>query len=176
MKKSIGIFLLTATLAIGCKSQTTSKNDLNQGKVDNTVKVAEVVNDKPVLLTKQDFLEKIMDYEKNPTQWVYKGELPSLIDFYADWCAPCRISAPILDDLAKEYAGKINIYKIDVQKEQELAGVFGVQGIPAFLYVPVDGNPSMTSGIGRSPEETKNMFKQNIETILLKNSGAQSDL
>ncbi|NJK87773.1 MAG: thiol reductase thioredoxin [Bacteroidales bacterium] len=109
-----------------------------------------------------------MDYEKNPTQWVYKGELPSLVDFYADWCGPCRIASPILEDLAKEYAGKINIYKIDVQKEQELASVFGVQGIPAFLYIPMEGNPSMTSGIGRSADDTRNMFKQNIESLLLK--------
>lgn len=118
-------------------------------------------------ITKKEFLEKVMNYEKNQTEWVFEGDKPCLIDFYADWCGPCKITSPILEELAKEYEGKIDVYKIDVQTERELASVFGVQGIPAFLYVPMKGKPSMTSGIARSNEETKKMFKENIETLLL---------
>lgn len=122
---------------------------------------------KPVHITKADFLDKIMDYEKNATAWIYKGSLPCLIDFYADWCAPCRQTAPILDELAQEYSGKIIIYKIDVQREKELASVFGIQSIPAFLFCPLQGNPSMLAGIAQTREETKKMFIQQIESLLL---------
>ncbi len=122
---------------------------------------------KPVKLTKQDFLEKVMNYEKNQTEWVYEGDKPALIDFYADWCGPCRIAAPILEELAKEYEGKIHIYKVDTQKEGELASVFGIQSIPAFLFVPQDGRPTMSNGIAQTPEETKEMFRKMIDEILL---------
>jgi len=181
MKKSLGLLLFAAALILSCKSQNVNDKMAEKGQspssktlVDGAALIAEngantTYSDKPVHLTKMDFLEKVMDYEKNPSTWVYKGELPCLIDFYADWCAPCRITSPILEELAKEYSGKINIYKIDVQREQELASVFGIQGIPAFLYCPKEGNPSMTSGIARTPEDTKNMFIENIEGFLLKN-------
>lgn len=124
--------------------------------------------DHPVKLTKADFLKKVMDYEKNQTEWKYEGELPCIIDFYADWCGPCRKAAPILEELAKEYAGKIVVYKVDTQVERELASVFGISGIPAFLWVPMEGKPSMTSGIARTDEETKQMFEKLINDILLK--------
>ena len=125
------------------------------------------VTDKPVHLTKQDFLEKVMNYEKNQTEWVYEGDLPAIVDFYADWCGPCRAAAPVLEELAKEYEGKIYIYKVDTEKEKELAGVFGIQSIPAFLFVPQDGKPTMSNGIAQTPEGTKKMFKQMIDQILL---------
>jgi thioredoxin len=119
------------------------------------------------MLTKADFLAKVMNYEENPQEWKYLGDKPCLIDFYADWCAPCRTTSPILEELAKEYAGKINIYKIDTQKEQELAMVFGIQSIPAFLYCPMEGKPTMSSGIARTAEETKQMFRDQIDNLLL---------
>lgn len=119
-------------------------------------------------LTKAEFLEKVMDYEKNQTEWIFKGQKPCLIDFYADWCGPCRITGPILEELAKEYQGKIDVYKVNVDQEKELSAVFGVRGIPAFLYCPMEGKPSMTSGIAREKEETKKMFRDNIENLLLK--------
>lgn len=122
---------------------------------------------KVVKMTKADFLEKVMDYEKNPNEWVYKGQKPCLIDFYADWCGPCRITSPILDELATEYGDQIVIYKVNVDYEKELSAVFGVRGIPAFLYCPMEGKPSMTSGIGRDPGQTKVMFKSYIDSILL---------
>jgi thioredoxin 1 len=122
----------------------------------------------PIHLTKQMFLDKIMDYETNKTEWVYKGELPGIVDFYADWCKPCKITSPILDELAREYAGKIQIYKVNIDQEKELASVFGVQSIPTFLFIPAKGNPTMSAGIAQTPEETKAMFKKQIEEILLK--------
>lgn len=118
-------------------------------------------------MTKADFISKVMDYEKNPTQWVFKGEKPCVIDFYADWCGPCRITSPILEELAQEYKGKIDVYKINVDQEKELSQIFGISGIPAFLYCPMEGKPSMTSGIARDKEQTKAMFKEYIDTILL---------
>jgi len=120
-----------------------------------------------ITLTKEEFKKKVMDYEKNK-EWKFEGDLPCIVDFYADWCRPCKIAAPILQEIAKEYKGKIQIYKVDTQKDPEIAGVFGVQGIPAFLYCPMKGKPQMTSGIGRSNEETKEMFRNAIEQILLK--------
>lgn len=122
---------------------------------------------KAVHITKDEFLKKVANYEASPTEWKYLGDKPCIIDFYADWCGPCKIASPILEEISKEYAGKVTIYKIDTQVEQELAAVFGISGIPAFLYIPMNGKPSMTSGIARSKEDTKKMFKENIDSMLL---------
>jgi thioredoxin 1 len=102
-------------------------------------------------LTKEAFIEKIFDYEKN-TEWSYKGTLPSIIDFYADWCGPCKMVAPVLEELAKEYEGKVNIYKINTEEQRELAGAFGIQSIPSILFIPVGEKPQMTAGA--LPKET----------------------
>jgi thioredoxin len=120
-----------------------------------------------VKLTKAKFLAEVWDYENSPKEWKFKGTKPALIDFYADWCGPCRTAAPILEELSKEYSGKVTIYKIDTEVERELAAVFGIQGIPYFLYIPLKGMPTPTSGIARTKEETKKMFQENIENLLL---------
>ncbi len=96
-------------------------------------------------LTKQDFLDKVFDFE-NETEWNYKGDKPAIIDFYADWCGPCKMVAPILEELSEEYKDRIHIYKVDTDKEQQLAGAFGIQSIPSILFIPVDDKPQMAAG------------------------------
>jgi thioredoxin len=96
-------------------------------------------------LTKETFLTKVFNYELNP-EWKFEGELPCLIDFYADWCGPCKMVAPILEELSKEFEGKINIYKVNTEEQQELAGAFGIQSIPSLLFCPKDGKPQMAMG------------------------------
>jgi thioredoxin len=99
----------------------------------------------PEELTKQTFLEKIFDYENNK-EWKYEGDLPAIVDFWAEWCAPCRMVAPVLEELSKEFEGKLNIYKVNTEQEQELAAVFGIQSIPSLLFIPKDGQPQMAAG------------------------------
>ena len=96
-------------------------------------------------LTKETFLEKVFNYEKNQ-EWKFEGELPCLIDFYADWCGPCKMVAPILEELAVEFKGKINIYKVNTEEEQELSAAFGIRSIPSMLFCPKDGKPQMAMG------------------------------
>ena len=97
------------------------------------------------LLTTESFKEKVFNWEETQ-EWKFRGELPCIIDFYADWCGPCKMVAPILEKLSKEYEGKINIYKVDTEDQQELAGMFGIQSIPSILFCPVEGQPQMAMG------------------------------
>ena len=117
----------------------------------------------PVHINKADFLKKVYNFEVSPNEWKYLGNKPAIIDFYADWCGPCKMIAPSLEQLAKECAGQINIYKVDVDKETELAQAFGIQGIPALLYIPMEGKPQMLQGA-----MPKDQLKEKIESILLK--------
>jgi len=135
----------------------------------NTVAVSQVNSNEggSVKLTKDVFLKQVWNYQSSPQTWNYLGDKPAIIDFYADWCAPCRIASPILEEISHEYAGKIYVFKIDTQVEQELAAVFGISGIPAFLYIPMNGKPVMMSGIARTKEDTKKMFTDNIDKYLL---------
>ena len=96
-------------------------------------------------LTKQTFLEKVFNYEKNK-DWMYEGKLPAIIDFYADWCGPCKMIAPVLEELSNEYAGKMNIYKVDTEAEQELAAAFAIRSIPSMLFIPMSEQPQMANG------------------------------
>lgn len=112
-------------------------------------------------LTKESFKEKVFDFETEK-EWKYKGSLPCIIDFYADWCGPCRMVAPVLEELSKEYDGKVNIYKVDTEAEQELAGVFGIRSIPSILFVPMEGQPQMS--MGAMPKQN---FVQAINEVLL---------
>ena len=119
-------------------------------------------------LTKQAFLEKEFNLEQNK-EWKYEGNLPCIIDFYADWCQPCKMVAPILEELSEEYEGKINIYKVDTEVEQELAAAFGIRSIPSLLFCPKDEQPQMAQGA--LPKET---FRQVIDDILLKQPEKQN--
>jgi thioredoxin 1 len=102
-------------------------------------------------LTKVTFLNKVFNYELNK-EWKFEGEKPCIIDFYADWCGPCKSVAPVLEELAKDFDGKINVFKVDTEEEQELASVFGIRSIPSFLFVPAKGQPQMA--MGALPKET----------------------
>ena len=117
---------------------------------------------KTIHLTKEDFLSKVANYEANPTEWKYLGDKPAIIDFYADWCGPCKTVAPILEDLAKEYTDQIYVYKVNTEQEQELAGAFGIRSIPSLLFVPMEGQPQMA--MGALPKAS---FKEAIENVLL---------
>jgi thioredoxin 1 len=111
-------------------------------------------------LTKQTFKEKVFNFEENK-EWKYEGNVPCMIDFYADWCGPCKMVAPVLEELQKEYGDNLVIYKVDTEQEQELAGMFGIQSIPSLLFVPVDGQPQMA--MGALPKAT---FEKAIEDVL----------
>lgn len=119
-------------------------------------------------ITKVEFLKQIMDYEKYPKEWKYAGTLPCIVDFYADWCAPCHLASPVLDELAKKYKGRIVVYKVNTDQEKELASVFNISGIPAFLWVPKTGNPTMKSGVPNNPAAIKEQFESMINEVLLK--------
>ncbi len=111
-------------------------------------------------LTKETFKEKVFNFEENK-EWKYEGSVPCMIDFYADWCGPCKMVAPVLEELQKEYGDKLVIYKVDTEQEQELAGMFGIQSIPSLLFVPVDGQPQMA--MGALPKTT---FEKAISDVL----------
>ena len=111
-------------------------------------------------LTEESFKQKVFNYDINK-EWKYEGQHPAIIDFYADWCATCRMVAPILEELKEEYGEKLEIYKIDTEQERHLAALFGIQSIPSLLFVPVDGQPQMA--MGALPKET---FKKAIDEVL----------
>jgi thioredoxin 1 len=114
-----------------------------------------------IQLTAEEFREKIFNYESGE-EWKFKGALPAIVDFYADWCGPCKAVAPILEELSIEYSGEVDIYKIDTDKESELSSLFGIQSIPTLLFIPLNGNPMMQKGA-----LPKNVLKQVIDEKLL---------
>ena len=148
MKQRILTLLVAVVMAFALSAQAPTIEQ-------STVKVTH--------LTKAEFLAKVMNYEKNPQEWIYLGDKPCLIDFYASWCGPCKRLAPVLDELAQEYAGEIYIYKIDTEKERELAAVFGVRSIPTLLFCPMGENPQIAQGA--LPKE---QLKEAIDKVLLK--------
>ena len=112
-------------------------------------------------LTKYTFKANVFDFENNK-DWKFEGNLPAIIDFYADWCGPCKIVAPVLEELSKEYDGKINIFKVDTEQEQELSAAFGIRSIPSILFIPMDGQPQMAQGALPKPA-----IKEAIDKVLL---------
>lgn len=146
MKKIVFIILLATTIIMSCNAKPENKKNM-----------------KTINLTKSEFLAKVANYEESPSQWKYLGDKPALIDFYADWCGPCKALAPVLEELASEYEGQIYIYKIDTEKEQELAALFGIRSIPSLLFIPVGEQPQMAAGA-----LPKQQLKEAINNILLK--------
>lgn len=163
MKFRTLILVAVALVAFSCNGQTkkseqeTNKEEITKQEITKQQKIMGTIH-----LTKEEFLKKVMDYEKNPTEWKYLGDKPAIIDFYASWCGPCKMVAPILEELATEYAGKIYIYKIDTEAEQELAAAFNIRSIPSILFVPMKGQPQMAQGA-----MPKASFKEAIESVLL---------
>lgn len=144
----MAVLLLAVSCTVSAKSDKKESNKATKGEV--------------ITLTKAEFLAKVFDYEKNKNNWVYEGNKPCIIDFYADWCPPCKKVAPILNELAAEYKDDIIIYKVNVDNEKELAQVFGIQSIPSLLFVPAKGEPQMAQGA--LPKET---FVEQIDGYLL---------
>lgn len=161
MKRNLSLLLSFAGLIIlgACSNFNDTQAQENS---DNKEVVTEAGEGKTVHLTADTFKKKVMNYEVNKDKWIYEGDKPCIIDFYADWCKPCKMIAPIMEELADEYKDDIYIYKVDTQKERELAQVFGIRSIPAVLFVPMEGKPQMSTGA--LPKET---FKQVIDEFLL---------
>lgn len=156
MKKILFILLFSSLFITSCDSQTK-----NNGKTKETTKTESKM--KTIHLTKAEFLTKVANYEANPQEWKYLGDKPAVIDFYADWCGPCKAIAPVLEELAAEYDGQVYIYKINTEQEQELAAAFGIRSIPSLLFVPMDGQPQMAMGALPKPQ-----MKEAIDKVLLK--------
>jgi len=154
--KNAAIIVVFSIFVMSCNAQ----------QKQNTTKEKEITTNenkmKTIKLNKADFLVKIVNYETTPNEWKYLGDKPAIIDFYADWCGPCRMVSPLLEELADEYSGKIYIYKIDTDKEQELAGLFGIRSIPSILFIPMNGQPQMSQGA-----LPKSELKRAIDDFLL---------
>ncbi|MBC8321452.1 MAG: thiol reductase thioredoxin [Bacteroidetes bacterium] len=149
MKKLSVIILLAVSFSLMSCENIQGNQSTDQPVIENAGDTSGDKTSKqatPEYLTYESFKEKVWDFEKNPQEWEYKGEVPCVIDFYADWCKPCKMVAPIMDDLARTYDGKVKIYKIDTDKEKKLAGVFGIRSIPSVLFSPMQGRPMMQSG------------------------------
>ena len=145
MKKSIIFAILVLMTGFGAMAQ----------EKDNASKVQHI--------TYQDFLDKIWDFEKSPEEFKFKGKTPAIVDFYADWCGPCRKVGPIMEKLAKDYDGKLAVYKVNVDKEKDLAAAFKVRSIPMVLFIPLEGQPMMQVGAMAESE-----YKKVVEERLLK--------
>lgn len=147
------LMVAVALLLVSC----TMSAKPEKNKTENATVQGEVI-----ALNKAEFLSNVYNYEKNQTQWVYEGDKPCIIDFYADWCGPCKKVAPILKELAAKYKDQIIFYKVNVDNEKELAQAFGIQSIPTILFIPKNGKPQLAQGA--LPKEE---FVKQIETFLL---------
>jgi len=153
MNKIIYTSLLLAVIFTGCVGK----------KAEDQKKPEQVNIVNTIHLTKAQFLAKVSNFEANPTEWKYLGDKPCIVDFYATWCGPCKMIAPILDELAAKYKGQIYIYEVDVDAEPELASAFGIQSIPTLFFCPMKGDRQIMQG-----GMTKEAFENAIAEILLK--------
>lgn len=142
------ILFLNSCNGAGGKTAGSSNSDVNEGVV--------------IQMSTESFKKLVYDYQKNPNNWVYEGSQPCIIDFYADWCKPCKMVAPIMEELAKEYKGKVVFYRINTDQERELSQAFNITSIPAILYIPKNGKPQMSVGLA-----SKEDYIKQINTLLL---------
>ena len=156
--------VLSAIILSACTNTNKENNqEVNSQQTENNME--QKTKQKTINLTKAEFIAKVANYEASPDKWVYLGDKPCLIDFYADWCGPCKMVAPILEELAEEYKDDIYIYKVDTEAEQELAAAFGIRSIPSILFCPMGEQPQMAQGA-----LPKDGFKKAIDEVLLKKS------
>lgn len=148
-----------STILVSCSQNRKAPAASPQTTVEKSEKTEKA---KVQYLTTSDFRKKIMDYEAHPEEWVFAGSRPAVIDFYTTWCGPCKMMAPVVESLAEKYAGKIDFYKVDIDRESELASVFGISSIPTFLFIPMKGKPSVQMGA---------MQKEDFEEIIGKVMG-----
>ncbi len=168
MKKT-GIFLIALTLNLWFTScNTNAAEKATSTEKENNAETLAISDDKAsssvIYLNEESFRQLVWNYNKNPQDWVYEGELPAVIDFYADWCGPCKRVAPIMEKLAKEYNGKVVIYKVDTDANRELSSVFGIRSIPSVLFIPKNGKPAMQPGAMQEEQ-----YKEIIEDFVLGN-------
>ncbi|GMT45712.1 MAG: thiol reductase thioredoxin [bacterium] len=150
MRGIIPIIVLTTSFLV--PGYNSIKGNQEEGNMAITHKDSAASSVTPEQLTYATFLKKVWNFEKHPKGWIYEGDEPSVIDFYAVWCGPCKRLAPIIDEMAKKYDGKVKFYKVDVDKESKLASVFRIRSIPAVLFIPKHGKPRMQ--IGLLPHDT----------------------
>jgi thioredoxin len=153
MKKLIVLLSFVGIGLFACSNNGSEDKKQNTENQDEASKVASIEH-----LTAATFKEKIYNYDVNK-EWKFEGKTAVVIDFYADWCAPCKKMSPILEELNKEYGGKVTFYKINTEQERELAAGFGIQGIPAFLFIPLEGQPQMSTGYAEKADFEKMIFE-----------------
>lgn len=157
MKKFLMVSLCVLAVNTACADSGKNSDKMEKANSMETTQNGQVVH-----LTKAEFLEKVYNFEKNPDAWKYEGDKPAIVDFYADWCGPCKMVAPVLEELAKEYAGQIVVYKINTDKERKLSAAFGIRSIPSLLFIPMEGTPQMAQGAMPKAE-----LKRAINEVLL---------
>lgn len=156
MRKLKSLLIVALTLICISCSMSAKSDEKNDAK-ETTAAQGEVIS-----LDKAAFLQKVYNYEANPDQWKYEGDKPCIVDFYADWCGPCKKIAPVLKELAAQYKDQIVIYKVDTEKQKELAASFGIQALPTLLFIPLNGTPQVAQGA-----LSKDQFVQQINSFLL---------
>ena len=167
------LLLIVAIVFIGLSACSQNKDKTRtkatKAKTEKTTTAAtDTATGKVIFLTTAEFKKKVIDFEKHPNEWVFEGKKPAIIDFFATWRGPCRRMSPTVDKIAKDYAGKIDVYKIDIDKEKQLAMVFGIQSVPTILFVPVTGKPTMQEG---ALDEAS--FRQAIREVLFPTCSTQ---
>jgi thioredoxin 1 len=160
MNSKIKMAILIAGIMFSSCTNATNKNattneQSNKSKIEKKMTATQ--------LNKEEFLKKVYNYEANPKAWKFEGDKPCIVDFFATWCGPCKALSPVLEELAEEYAGKVDFYKVDVDKAEDLAGAFGIRSIPTLLFIPLKGQPQITQGA-----LPKQQLKEIIEKELLK--------